>query len=125
MTTAARCCEFSSRRISCASTASPASHRKMPFQIPRLPPVCEAVEEVNPMSESGRASESEDPKPAVGFGPNAGGGFSQEDYHHPAAGWGAAKSVSLVILRNHEVVNGARVVFKMNHENGGFDCPGC
>ena len=72
-----------------------------------------------------RALESDEPKPAVGFGPNAGGAFSQEDYHHPAAGWGAAKSVSLVILRNHEVVNGARVVFKMNHENGGFDCPGC
>ena len=31
--------------------------------------------------------------PAVGRGPNAGGEYSQEDYHHPAAAWGAAKSV--------------------------------
>jgi molybdopterin-dependent oxidoreductase alpha subunit len=77
------------------------------------------------MSESERASDLEETKPAVGLGPNAGGAFSQEDYDHPAAGWGAAKSVSLVLLKNHEVVNGARVVFKMNHENGGFDCPGC
>ena len=77
------------------------------------------------MFKSEQASELEEGTPAVGFGPNTGGAFSQEDYHHPAAGWGAAKSVSLVLLRNHEVVNGARVVFKMNHENGGFDCPGC
>jgi hypothetical protein len=27
------------------------------------------------------------PIPTVGFGPNAGGEFSQENYHHPAAGW--------------------------------------
>ena len=77
------------------------------------------------MLESEDTRESNEPKPAVGFGPNREGAFSQEDYHHPAAGWGAAKNVSLVLLKNHEVVNGARVVFKMNHENGGFDCPGC
>lgn len=77
------------------------------------------------MVNSEKASESEEPKPAVGFGPNRGGAFSQKDYHHPAAGWGAAKSVSLVLLKTHEMVNGARVVFKMNHENGGYDCPGC
>jgi molybdopterin-dependent oxidoreductase alpha subunit len=63
--------------------------------------------------------------PAVGFGPNTDGGFSQQDYHHPAAGWGAAKSVGLVLLKQHELIDGARVVFKMNHENGGYDCPGC
>jgi hypothetical protein len=65
------------------------------------------------------------PTPAVGSGPNAGGAFSQEDYHHPAAGWGAAMSVGLVVLRQHELIDGARVVFKMNHEERGFDCPGC
>src|ERR1700761_5578648 len=68
---------------------------------------------------------SKGPTPAVGFGPNAGGAFSQEDYHHPAAAWGAAISVGLVLLRNHELIDGTRVVFKMNHENGGYDCPGC
>jgi hypothetical protein len=31
-------------------------------------------------------------RPATGSGPNAGGAFSQEDYHHPSAGWGAARS---------------------------------
>jgi molybdopterin-dependent oxidoreductase alpha subunit len=62
---------------------------------------------------------------AIGCGPNAGGAFSQADYHHPAAGWGAAVSVGLVLLRQQELIEGTRVVFKMNHENGGYDCPGC
>ena len=62
---------------------------------------------------------------AVGYGPNAGGRFSQEDYHHPAAAWGAAISVGSVLLKQHELIDGTRVVFKMNHENEGFDCPGC
>src|SRR6202163_2240996 len=63
--------------------------------------------------------------PAIGFGPNRGGDFSQEDYHHPAAGWGAAISVSKVLIGQGELIDGIRAVFKMNHENGGFDCPGC
>jgi molybdopterin-dependent oxidoreductase alpha subunit len=70
-------------------------------------------------------SSSESPVAAVGFGPNAGGTFSQENYHHPAAGWGAAKSVTGVLLKQGEILDGTRVVLKMNHENGGFDCPGC
>jgi hypothetical protein len=37
--------------------------------------------------------------PAIGFGPNAGGKFSQENYHHPAAGWGAANSVTRVLIK--------------------------
>src|SRR5260221_2751604 len=80
------------RKISCASTATPASHRKTRLQIPCLPPVREAVEEVNPMFKSERASESEEPKPAVGFWPNAGGGVFPEGYHDHAAGWGRAHS---------------------------------
>jgi molybdopterin-dependent oxidoreductase alpha subunit len=63
--------------------------------------------------------------PATGCGPNAPGRFSQEDYHHPAAAWGATKSVGLTLLRQGELVDGVRAVFRMNHENGGFDCPGC
>ncbi|TSD98132.1 FdhF/YdeP family oxidoreductase [Skermania sp. ID1734] len=46
-------------------------------------------------------------------------------YHHPAAGWGAAKSVTKFMVREHEVLAGSRAIMKMNHENGGFDCPGC
>jgi molybdopterin-dependent oxidoreductase alpha subunit len=64
-------------------------------------------------------------RPATGSGPNAGGAFSQHDYHHPAAGWGAAKNVGLVLLKQRELIDGARVVFNMNHEDGGYDCPGC
>jgi molybdopterin-dependent oxidoreductase alpha subunit len=71
------------------------------------------------------AVESELLEPAKGFGPNNGGEYSQADYHHPAAGWGAAKSVSLVLLRQGELIDGARAVLRMNHENGGYDCPGC
>ncbi len=63
--------------------------------------------------------------PATGCGPNAPGPFSQSDYHHPAAAWGASKSVGLVLLRQGEIIDGTRAVFRMNHENGGFDCPGC
>jgi molybdopterin-dependent oxidoreductase alpha subunit len=51
--------------------------------------------------------------------------FSQEDYRHPAAAWGAAMSVGRVLLEQGEIVDGVRAIFKMNHENGGFDCPGC
>lgn len=51
--------------------------------------------------------------------------FSQNDYKHPAAAWGAAFSVGRVLLEQRELVEGVEAVFKMNHEDGGFDCPGC
>ncbi|HTT59497.1 MAG TPA: FdhF/YdeP family oxidoreductase [Acidimicrobiales bacterium] len=51
--------------------------------------------------------------------------FSQQDYVHPTAGWGAARSVAHVLIRNRDPVEGTRVTFTMNHEDGGFDCPGC
>lgn len=46
-------------------------------------------------------------------------------YRHPAAGWGAAKAVTEFMLREHEVLEGSRAILRMNHEDGGFDCPGC
>ncbi|MER5735189.1 FdhF/YdeP family oxidoreductase [Streptomyces sp. NPDC002262] len=47
-------------------------------------------------------------------------------YHHPAAGWGAAKSVTRFMLREGALpVDGPRAIMKMNHERSGFDCPGC
>ncbi|MFE3500908.1 FdhF/YdeP family oxidoreductase [Kitasatospora sp. NPDC059160] len=46
-------------------------------------------------------------------------------YHHPAAGWGAAKSVTRFMAREGAYLDGPRAVMRMNHENGGFDCPGC
>ncbi|MBS1999666.1 MAG: FdhF/YdeP family oxidoreductase [Cyanobacteria bacterium SZAS LIN-2] len=51
--------------------------------------------------------------------------FSQKDYHHPAAAWGAAFSVGRVLVEQGAIVDGVRAIFKMNHENSGFDCPGC
>ena len=63
--------------------------------------------------------------PALGRGPAPNGGFSRHDYHHPAAGWGAARSVAEVIEKAGEPIDGVRAIFTMNDENGGFDCPGC
>jgi molybdopterin-dependent oxidoreductase alpha subunit len=62
---------------------------------------------------------------AVGRGPKDTEPFEQEDYVHPTAGWGAARSVARVLIREREPVDGTRITFTMNQENGGFDCPGC
>lgn len=59
----------------------------------------------------------------VGPAPEAGPEF--RPYRHPAAGWGAAKSVSQFLVREGALVDGPRAIMRMNHENGGFDCPGC
>ena len=62
---------------------------------------------------------------AQGRGPADGKQPSRRDYHHPAAGWGAARSVGRVLWRAREPVEGPRAVLRMNHEDKGFDCPGC
>ncbi|MFD5068693.1 FdhF/YdeP family oxidoreductase [Streptomyces sp. NPDC058369] len=59
------------------------------------------------------------------IGPAPGGKPESRPYHHPAAGWGAAKSVTKFLVRERELVDGPRAIVRMNHENGGFDCPGC
>ncbi|OPZ89559.1 MAG: putative formate dehydrogenase [bacterium ADurb.Bin425] len=51
--------------------------------------------------------------------------FSQKDYEHPAAAWGAAMSVGRILLEQNEIVEGVQAVFQMNHENESYDCPGC
>lgn len=51
--------------------------------------------------------------------------FSHKDYTHPAAAWGAAFSVGRVLIEQQEIVQGVEAILRMNHENGGFDCPGC
>ncbi|MFC9846347.1 FdhF/YdeP family oxidoreductase [Streptomyces sp. NPDC060223] len=58
-------------------------------------------------------------------GPEAEGDPSFHPYHHPAAGWGAARSVSKVLVHERALVDGPRAIMRMNHENRGFDCPGC
>ncbi|GAA2366140.1 oxidoreductase [Catellatospora methionotrophica] len=62
---------------------------------------------------------------ALGRGPVPDGDYSRHEYHHPAAGWGAARSVGKVLLRSPEPVEGVKALLVMNHEDGGFDCPGC
>jgi molybdopterin-dependent oxidoreductase alpha subunit len=72
-----------------------------------------------------KLGQGEPGRPAVGRGPNRGGEFSQEDYRHPSAGWGAARSVGQVLARAREPLDGPLAIKRMNHEDGGFDCPGC
>ncbi|ROR35745.1 molybdopterin-dependent oxidoreductase alpha subunit [Kitasatospora cineracea] len=62
-------------------------------------------------------------EPSVGAAPGKPPGF--KPYRHPAAGWGAAKSVTKFLVREGEYLDGPRAIMKMNHEDGGFDCPGC
>jgi molybdopterin-dependent oxidoreductase alpha subunit len=62
--------------------------------------------------------------PALGRGPVP-GDYSRHDYHHPAAGWGAARSVAHVLERAGQPLEGFHALFVMNHQDGGFDCPGC
>src|SRR6201988_2922713 len=62
---------------------------------------------------------------ALGRGPAPTDDYSRHEYHHPAAGWGAARSVGQVLERAGEPVEGVRALLVMNHEDGGFDCPGC
>ncbi len=63
--------------------------------------------------------------PALGRGPAPEGKYSRHEYHHAAAGWGAARSVGKVLEGAGEPLHGFRSLFVMNHEDGGFDCPGC
>ncbi len=62
-------------------------------------------------------------EPGIGAAPEQPPQFSP--YHHPAAGWGAAASVTKVLVGERELLDGPRAILRMNHENGGFDCPGC
>lgn len=60
-----------------------------------------------------------------GYGRRDNKKWSQKDYNHPAAGWGAALSVGKVLLENKVPVAGTLEMFNMNQEGKGFDCPGC
>ncbi|WP_370383344.1 FdhF/YdeP family oxidoreductase [Catenulispora sp. GAS73] len=86
---------------------------------------------MNPSEDADKLPEPPEPpaqpeqplEPSVGATPEA--PPSSHPYHHPSAGWGAAKSVTHVLLEQGELREGTRAILKMNHENGGFDCPGC
>ena len=62
---------------------------------------------------------------ALGRGPVPDGKHSRHEYDHPAAGWGAARSVGNVLRRSPQPLEGVKAILVMNQENGGFDCPGC
>ncbi len=64
-------------------------------------------------------------EPALGRGPAPSDHYSRHEYDHPAAGWGAARSVARVLEHAGEPLEGFRALFVMNQEDGGFDCPGC
>lgn len=61
----------------------------------------------------------------AGYGEPTDRRWRQRDYHHPAAGWGAALSVGKVLVREREPIAGTVAMLKMNQERHGFDCPGC
>jgi len=81
----------------------------------------------DPQQPSGDPRQPGDPQeqlePSVGAAPVEPPGF--RPYHHPAAGWGAARSVTELLVSERVVVDGSRAILRMNHENRGFDCPGC
>lgn len=60
-----------------------------------------------------------------GYGPVTTKAWSQEDYTHASAAWGAAISVGEVLVKSQRPVSGALTMFTMNHPIKGFDCPGC
>jgi hypothetical protein len=62
--------------------------------------------------------------PGLGRGQVPGGGFSRHEHDHPAADWGAARSVGHVLEDRGTPVEGVRALFVMNQGDGGFDCPG-
>ncbi|WP_069886809.1 FdhF/YdeP family oxidoreductase [Streptomyces luteocolor] len=62
---------------------------------------------------------------AAGDGPEPAREPAHSAYHHPAAGWGAAKSVGEVIWRSREPFRALRAMPVMNHPGKGYDCPGC
>jgi molybdopterin-dependent oxidoreductase alpha subunit len=63
--------------------------------------------------------------PASGCGPATDAAPSRRPYHHPAAGWGAAISVAKTLFHQHAMREAPGIIFRMNQENDGFDCPGC
>jgi molybdopterin-dependent oxidoreductase alpha subunit len=71
------------------------------------------------------ASPHEHEQLETSVGPVPTGEPEARPYHHPAAGWGAAKSVTRFLVREGALVDGPRAIMRMNHENTGFDCPGC
>ena len=59
--------------------------------------------------------------PALGRGPAPDGGFSRHEYDHPAAGWGAARSVGHVLETRGTPAEGIRALDMKDRGLGEFD----
>jgi len=87
----------------------------------------EASSPPEPIS-TGKAGQTQGCRPAdepLGCGPNRDRAYTQEPYTDPAVGWGAALTVGRVLVQQGEPLEGVGAIARMNHENGGYDCPGC
>ncbi len=62
---------------------------------------------------------------AAGCGPDSEAAPSRSDYHHPAAGWGAAINVAKTLLHQRSMREAPGIFLRMNKDRRGFDCPGC
>ncbi|MGP4113307.1 FdhF/YdeP family oxidoreductase [Streptomyces sp. 4N509B] len=82
----------------------------------------EAAAEAEAAGEAEAAPEGAPGEPPAGPDAEADG---EAPYPHPTAGWGAARSVGRILARTRTPVNGTRALLRMNHEDKGFDCPGC
>lgn len=59
-----------------------------------------------------------------GYGPRTDKRVERHPLGHPAAGWGAAMSVSKVLITERELFRGPLTIKDLN-QPAGFDCPGC
>lgn len=50
--------------------------------------------------------------------------WSQADYQHPAAGWGAARSVAAFLATEKAVAKGPAAMLRMNHATAGSGTSG-
>jgi molybdopterin-dependent oxidoreductase alpha subunit len=62
---------------------------------------------------------------AQGEGPNEGKTPSQADFTGLTGAWSASMSVAKILIESGAAINGTKAIFRMNHEDTGFDCPGC
>ncbi|HEV2073229.1 MAG TPA: FdhF/YdeP family oxidoreductase [Thermomicrobiales bacterium] len=63
--------------------------------------------------------------PAAGCGPVMDRSPKKSLYHHATAGWGAALNVGKILFHQRAMREAPGILFRMNHEKRGFDCPGC
>ena len=63
--------------------------------------------------------------PAAGCGPATHQMPTSKRYDHPAAGWGATLNVGKIVFHQRAMRDLPGIMLKMNHDQVGYDCPGC